>query len=88
MSVLEAMACGCPVIGTSVGGLRLLVQGSSPEVAPEDAVGLAGALDGLMGSAEKRRELRRLNRRTAVEEYSWDGVIDRLEELYGEVVRG
>ena len=86
MTALEAMACGRPVIGTKVGGLALLVKGTSPEVVPGDCDALASALEALLSSPETRARMGEENRRIAVGEYEWDRVIDRLEMLYQELV--
>lgn len=82
MTALEAMACGRPVVGTNVGGLRLLLEGNSPAVPPNDAAALAQALSQVLSCPETQARMSLTNRRIAVEEYDWERVIDTLESLY------
>jgi glycosyltransferase involved in cell wall biosynthesis len=58
--VLEAMACGIPVVASAVGGLpEMVVDGFNGRlVEPGDAAGLAATLDELMSDAELRARLR------------------------------
>ena len=85
MTALEAMACGKPVVGTRVGGLGFLLEGTPFLVEPGDRLGLASALDRALSLADQGRAAGDQNRRTVTEEYDWQPVIDRLELLYGEV---
>ena len=85
MTALEAMACGRPVVGTNVGGLKLLLEGNSPAVPPNDSRALAQALSEVLASPETRARMSLANRRIAVEQYDWERVIDRLESLYREL---
>ena len=59
VSVLEAMAACLPVVASDVGGVsELVVDGETGVlVRPGDADELAGALDGLIGDADRRRLL-------------------------------
>ena len=86
MTALEAMACGRPVIGTNVSGLGYLLPDAAFVVEPGDRVGLASVLHRLLSSEDLRQTTGTLNRATAVNEYDWDRVIDRLEVLYSEVL--
>jgi glycosyltransferase involved in cell wall biosynthesis len=53
---LEALACGAPLVATSVSGSEA-VEGAGVIVAPGDPRGLADAVDGLLDDPARRREL-------------------------------
>ena len=83
MSALEAMACGKPVVATNLGGLADLVpdQGGR-EVPVKDPQALAAALIEILASPELQRSMGEYNRQQVESYYSWDKIIDRLEEIY------
>lgn len=68
-AALEAMRAGLPVVASDVDGLRELVQDgvSGLLVAPEDAPGLAAALDRLAGDPELRAALGGAGRRRSLQ---------------------
>jgi len=81
MVVLEAMACGIPVLGTAAGGVAELVD---DEVGMLVAANDAGALaDGI--AAIYRRDLRALGmraRRRMVAQYDWNVVMPQVLRHY------
>lgn len=87
LSVLEAMACGLPVVATDAGGLRHLVtHHGGRKVPPGDAAALADALHEVLVDPPLRQSMGAHNRRLVEERYAWPRVVDRLEELYREAV--
>lgn len=89
MTALEAMACGKPVVVTNAGGLaELVTDEGGRKAAVGNAMSLAEELLELLKSPNLRRIMGEANRRTAVSEYGWPRVIDRLEEVYRTVTRG
>lgn len=56
LAVLEAVACGCPVVGTAVGTLPEL--GADAVSAAGDVGALAGLIDGVLADPERRARLR------------------------------
>jgi len=83
--VLEAMACGLPVVGTNGGGVAELVDEQTGILArPDDADSLAGAIEAIYG-----RDLVRLSanaRRKAHEHYDWSQVFPQLMHRYGSLL--
>jgi alpha-1,6-mannosyltransferase len=83
--VLEAMACGLPVVGTSGGGVAELVDEQTGILArPNDAGSLAGAIEAIYA-----RDLARLSanaRRKAAEHYDWSQVFPQLMHRYGSLL--
>ena len=83
--VLEAMACGLPVVGTGGGGVAELVDEQTGILArPNDAGSLAGAIEAIYA-----RDLVRLStnaRRKAHEHYDWSQVFPQLMHRYGSLL--
>ena len=87
MSALEALACGLPVVVTDTGGLADLVPDrAGRKVTPGDADALAGALDELLGASPEQLAAMGARNRAVAERYTWDAALDRLEEVYANVV--
>jgi glycosyltransferase involved in cell wall biosynthesis len=87
MSLLEAMACGKPVVVTDAGGPQFIVDAAGGEKVPVgDAVALAAALARILGSQETQRAMGAYNRRLVERVYAWDRVIDRVEETYARAI--
>jgi N-acetyl-alpha-D-glucosaminyl L-malate synthase BshA len=84
LAALEAMACGLPVIGTSVGGLPEVVEdGRSGFLKPVgDVDGMAEAALSLLRDPEKFAAFSKAARRRAVEEFPEEAAVVRYRKLY------
>jgi glycosyltransferase involved in cell wall biosynthesis len=82
-AVLEAMACGKPVVATRVGGVREAVRDGETGYTVEvgDSVGLAEAALRLLRDEGLRRELGRNARLVVEEEFNYEKAIPKLAEL-------
>ncbi|MEM2280859.1 MAG: glycosyltransferase family 4 protein [Candidatus Bathyarchaeia archaeon] len=83
--LLEAMACGLPVIATNVGGIPEIVnQNCGKIVPPNDALALAKkVLEFSYGKIPvQSNEIRKM----VVEKYSWEANVERLIEIYEEFI--
>jgi glycosyltransferase involved in cell wall biosynthesis len=85
LAVLEAMAAGCAIVATRVGGVPdAVVDGESGLlVEAGDATALAGAVGALLADAEWRRALGRAARARVVARFAVERMVERYCALYG-----
>lgn len=86
-SALEAMACGVPVVGTTVGGLtETVVDGLTGDlVPPRDPRALGGALRRLVGDRVRRFAYATAALDRARQAYSWKRVAAQVSSVYAAV---
>jgi len=86
VNIMEAMACGLPIVGVRNRGLAELVsEGSNGFLVDNDAEMLAARLIELGQSAELRRTLGEESR-SMMKPYSLENVSGQLTELYSELM--
>jgi glycosyltransferase involved in cell wall biosynthesis len=82
-ALLEAMACGLPVVATRIGGCEdVVVDGSGVLVPPDDADALAGEMRALARDPVRRRELGERGRARVVARYSFERILAELQDVY------
>jgi glycosyltransferase involved in cell wall biosynthesis len=86
MAVLEAMSAGCPVIVTAHVGLASSVRETGAGLVIEDAhpAALANAIRILSFDEEMGRRMGAAGKRAARELFSWDGIAQKIEDMYSE----
>ncbi|SOZ60817.1 putative Glycosyl transferase, group 1 [Cupriavidus taiwanensis] len=87
---VEAMACGAPVIGADVGGIRsTVVDGHTGFLVPPKApAALAARLAQLAANPALARQLGEAGRRRAQAHFTWAGVARQMEAVYARVCAG
>ena len=82
LKILEALACGLPVVSTRVGaeGLRLIP--GKHLVVVENVGELAGALTSFLQNPEPARQMAVGGRQVVLEHYDWDVLAERLEQVW------
>lgn len=85
---LEAMACGVPVIASTVGGLVDTVVDSVTglHIPPRDETALAQALQRLLNDEQFAARMGAAGRERAVTRYSWQRIATDTERVYGQLV--
>jgi glycosyltransferase involved in cell wall biosynthesis len=88
LTLLEAWAAGTPVIATDVEGIAEFVthEETGYLVPPESPDALASALRYALEHESRTRTWGERGRALAAEEFSWEGVARRTDELYREAV--
>ena len=83
-TLLEAMACGLPIVATAAGGMPEIVDDGKGAilVAPRDAQGLSDALCALLTNPSLSKSMGTHNRRTSEERHDIVHLVDRIERIY------
>lgn len=83
VSLMEAMACGVPVIGTNVGGVTELIEHevSGLVVAPSDDIALKNAISSYLDSPALRKRVSIEARKVVETHFNLDIEVSKLEQL-------
>ena len=81
-SLIEALACGRPILAAAGGGTPELLGDAGVLAPPEDPDTFTRLLDSLLHDSDRRAALGAAARRRAVERYS----VDRMVRDYGEAL--
>jgi glycosyltransferase involved in cell wall biosynthesis len=86
-AILEAMACGLPVVATDVGGVRdFVAEPGGAMVPPGDAAALAQALERYLAQPDAARAAGVFNRAKVSAEFSWRASALQLLDVYHRVI--
>lgn len=85
LAAVEAMACGCPVVGSDAPGIRGRIDNGIDGFLFKSgsAEGLADKLRKVLSlSEEERKKMGEAGRKKAMEKYGWKKHVDELEKIY------
>ena len=85
LSVLEAMACGLPIIYSDLPGTHKMVTDECGiKVKPKDIIGLAASINEISSNDALKLKMGTASRKSAAT-YSWDSITRRVLEIYQEL---
>jgi L-malate glycosyltransferase len=89
LGLMEAMALGCPVIGSNVGGIKSLIQNdyNGILVEPADPVGLSYAIIALLQDAGKRQLFSQRAQAFIRKNFSHRQMAAQTQEVYAECLK-
>ena len=87
--IIEAMAAGCPVVASRVGGIPEIIRDADLGilVEPESPRALADAVTGLLCDAARVSALAEAGRRHVHAHFGLRGMIERLQDLYDAILK-
>ena len=87
IKVLEAMACGRPVVTTSIGAEGIAEADEEALVVVDDPAEFADAVVALLEDGARRTAMGERARKLVERRFSWRRVMDDLDSIYAELVR-
>jgi glycosyltransferase involved in cell wall biosynthesis len=85
--LLEAMACGAPIVAMPTGGTPVALAGGAAGALEPTPAGFARRLAELLARPEERAALGAAARQAARERYAGEVVLEKVEELYESLIR-
>lgn len=81
---LESLACGTPIIGTSVGGIIDFLEDEETGLIcqTQDSRSIAKKINMLLSNQELRQKLIRNGQELIHKEYTWNIIVKQMEEVY------
>lgn len=87
--ILEAMACGKPVVASGISGIPVVVKDNETGILAEEknVTQLAAAFVTLLTDEAKREQFGRAGQQRILNELTWDKVIEQIKEVYQRSVK-
>ncbi len=84
--IIEAQACGTPVIGSDSGAIPEVVGGGGLIVPEGNPAALAQAIERLLNNPEERARFAQEGQRQVADHYTWQRVAERMAAIYRRLV--
>ena len=84
--LLEAFACGLPVIGSDSGEIPYVIGDAGLVVGEKDEMGWSKALAGLLESPQQRQRLAALGRERAQTHFAWPVIASQHLEFFEQIL--
>jgi len=87
VSIIEAMACGLPIVSTNVGGIPYLLKDEQDAllVPPDDAEAMANAIRRILTEPELAKYLSD-NGRQKAEQFDWSVVLPKWQDIFRNII--
>jgi len=85
LPIIEAQACGCPVITSNTTSMPEVAGGAALLIDPHSAESLANAMEKIVLSKELRNDLVKKGYEN-IKRYSWDLAAEKMEEVFRKLV--
>ncbi len=86
MTVLEALACGTPVIVTDRCGIADVIEGQTGLVVPYDKDQLQHALLNMLSDDKMRQEFGKKGKLLVREKFDWEKIAGQVERVYKDIL--
>lgn len=86
--VIEAMSMGLPVVATSLACEGLSIEPGKNIIRSDEPTDFAGKVNLLFNNQPLREQIGREARRYVEENHNWNVIVERLENIYKEVIDG
>ena len=86
IAVIEACACGTPVVVTKNQGIASYIEGRAGEVVPENEAELSQALLALLADDKKRAQYAEQGKKLVEDLFTWDKIINQYENIFREII--
>ncbi len=83
--LLEAMACGTPIVASDVGGIPHVIRGIGRTFQYGDTQGLAEEIIDVLDNENQERARSLKGRERVIARFTWDAVVAKLEQIYEQV---
>ncbi|MBI2651232.1 glycosyltransferase family 4 protein [Candidatus Woesearchaeota archaeon] len=89
LSLLEAMSCGCAVIGTDVGGIKYIIKNgyNGIIVRQKDSNAISNAIIKLLGNKKMAEKFGKNAAEFARKNYSWENAAKEFIRLYDKILK-
>jgi len=89
LSILQAMACGKPIVATRTGGIPEFVEDGKSGflVPPYNSEELASSLLELIKRPRLRQKFGLYNSKLCMQKYNWEKIVDQIEDMYTEAIK-
>ena len=85
-TILEAMACGLPVVCSDLPQLKTLIDGSGILVPKKDGISIANAIMKILNDDKFYERLSMNARQKIITKYSWEDTVTKTIQLYEELI--